>query len=125
MIDRTRLRRLLLIAVVLFLISAGAAFAIRQSLALIGGLFLGFLLGAAPFASWAWILSRGLWSRRLVLLTVVLLAAKLGVYGVLLYLFVTREIVNPVGVVVGITEVVAVMTIGMLLPGPTKAGEAA
>ena len=64
MIDRTRLRRLLLIAVVLFLISAGAAFAVTQSLALPGGLLIGFFLGAAPFLSWAWILSRGLSSRR-------------------------------------------------------------
>ena len=123
MIDRTRLRRLLLIAVVLFLLSAGAAFAFTQSLAFPGGLLLGFLLGIAPFASWSWILSRALATRTGQILTVVLLVAKIGIYGGLLYVFVTRDLVNPVGVLIGLTGVVGVMTIGMLLP-PTKAGEA-
>ena len=125
MIDRTRLRRLLLVAVVVFLVSAAAAFAVTRSLEIPGGLLLGFLLGVAPFASWAWILSRGLTTRNGRVLTVVLLVAKIGVYSGLLYFFVTRDLVHPVGVLIGITEVVGVMTIGMLLPPPAKAGEAA
>jgi hypothetical protein len=120
MIDSASLRRLLLLAAVLFLVASGVAL-VAGSAPLAGGLLLGFILGAAPFASWAWIAARGLKSTRARALAVVLLVAKLGLYAGALYLFVTRNLVRPVGVMVGITGVVVVVSIGALLrPAPAK-----
>ena len=56
MIDSARLKRLLLMAAVLFFIASGAA-RLAGSPPLAGGLALGFVLGALPFASWAWVAS--------------------------------------------------------------------
>lgn len=123
MIDRARLKRLLLVAGVLFFITAGSAL-LAGFPKLGGGLALGFVLGALPFASWAWIATRGLRSPRARALAVVLLAVKMALYSGALYLFVTRELVHPVGVLVGITGVVAVVSVGALLP-PAPAKEAA
>lgn len=117
MIDSLRLKRLLLPAAVLFFIASGAA-ALAGEPAWGGGLALGFVLGALPFASWAWIAARGLKSPRARLLVVLLLAAKLGIYSGALYLFVGRALVNPLGVMIGITGVVATVSIGALLPAP-------
>jgi hypothetical protein len=120
MIDSVRLRRLLLIAAVLFLVASGVAL-VAGSVPLAGGLLLGFILGAAPFASWAWIAARGLRSTRARALAVALLAAKLALYAGALYLFVTKNLVNPIGVMAGVTGVVALVSIGALLaPAPAK-----
>jgi len=120
MIDSARLRRLLLVAALLFFLSAGVAL-LAGAPALAGGLLLGFGLGAAPFASWAWIASRGMKSPRARALAVVLLVTKLGLYAGALYVFVSRKLVDPIGVQAGITGVVAVMSIGALLvPAPAK-----
>ncbi len=123
MIDSLRLKRLLLPAAVLFFIASGTAF-LAGAPAWGGGLALGFALGALPFASWAWIAARGLKSPRARLLVVFLLVVKLGIYSGALYLFVTRHWVNPLGVMIGITGVVATVGIGALLP-PAPAKEAA
>ena len=120
MIDRVRLKRPLLLAAVLFFIASGTAF-LAGAPAFSGGLALGFVLGALPFASWAWIAARGLKSARARLLAVLLLITKLGIYSGALYLFVTRHLVNPAGVMVGITGVVATVSIGSFLPAaPAK-----
>ena len=125
MIDSAQLKRLLLAAAVLFFIASGVAL-LAGSPRLAAGFGLGFALGALPFASWAWIASRGMKSARTRALTVVLLALKLGLYAGLLYVFVTRKLVEPLGVVVGITGVVATMTVGALLaPRPAPAKETA
>jgi hypothetical protein len=123
MIDTASLRRLLLTAAVLFLVASGVTL-LAGSVPLAGGLLLGFFLGAAPFASWAWIAARGLRSTRARALAVALLAAKLALYAGALYLFVTRNRVNPIGVLAGVTGVVAIVSIGALL-GPAPAKEAA
>ena len=120
MIDSARLKRLLLLAAVLFLAASGVS-ALAGSIPLAGGLLLGFALGAAPFASWAWIAARGMKSGRSRVLAVVLLATKLGLYAGALYLFVTRKLVNPIGVFAGITGVVAILGVGALItPEPAK-----
>ena len=120
MIDSARLKRLLLLAALLFFPASGAAW-VAGSAAWAGGLLLGFALGAAPFASWAWIAARGLKSARARTLAVVLLVTKLGLYAGALYLCVTRKHVNPIGVFAGITGVVAILGIGALLaPQPAK-----
>lgn len=112
--------RLLIPAALLSFLAAGIAL-LAGAPALAGGLLLGFALGALPFASWAWIASRGMKSARARALVVVLLAVKLALYAGALYLFVTRKLVDPIGVMAGITGVVAVFSIGALLaPAPAK-----
>jgi hypothetical protein len=120
MIDSGRLKRLLLVAAVLCLTGCAAAL-LAGAPSLAGGFGLGFVLGALPFASWGWIVSRGFNTGRARLLVVVLLATKLAIYSGTLYLFVTRPLVHPIGVLIGITAVVATISIGSLLaPGPAK-----
>ena len=125
MINGTLLRRLLLLSGALMLATAGVALAIGRSPALAGGLALGYGLGAAPFASWAWIASRGLATRRNRVIAALLVLGKLGAYAGLLYLLVARQVVNPVGVFAGITAVVLVVSVGALLGSSTRPREAA
>jgi hypothetical protein len=117
MIDGPLGRRLAGIAAALLALSAGTAL-LLGSPSFAGGLLLGFALGATPFATWAWIASRGLASRRNRIVAALLAAVKLGVYGGALFLLVTRSIVNPIGVMAGVTAVAATVVIGMLLPPP-------
>jgi len=114
MIDSRHLKRLLLGAAVLLLVSAGVAVALGAPLSFSGGLVLGFLLGAVPFLSWTGIVSRALGSKRGRVLAVAILAVKLAFYSGALYLGVTREIVSPVGVMVGMTAVAFVLVLGSL-----------
>ena len=114
MIDRATVIRLSLVSALLLVLAAGVSFAVWRSLPLVGGLATGFVLGLIPFLSWTWIAGRGLSSGARRALSVLLLAGKLGLYAAVLYLSVTREIVNPVGVLVGITLVVFVFTAGSL-----------
>jgi hypothetical protein len=125
MIDTPLLRRLLLLAGALLAVSAGAALTVGRSPALAGGLALGFVLGAVPFASWAWIASRGLATRRNRVIAAVLVLSKLGLYSGGLYLMVTREVVNPVGVLAGLTGAVLVVSVGVLVGAPPRPKEAA
>jgi hypothetical protein len=122
MMNVARLRRLLLACAALLLLSAPAAWAAAGP-ALAGGLAVGFALGAAPFLSWVWIVSRGLSSRPSRILTATLVLAKLGLYSAVLYFLVGWEVVSPLGVGIGITAVVAVMCAGALQDDP--AGKAA
>ena len=116
MIDNRLLARLLATAALLLILAAGACFPLGHvSFGL--GLLLGLLLGSIPIASWAWIASRGMASRRNRALAVLLVVAKLGIYCGLLYLLVTREVASPVATMVGITAVVAVLVIGSLVWG--------
>jgi hypothetical protein len=123
MIDSAQLKRSLLLAALLLLGSAGAAVAFGAPLAFAGGLALGFFLGATPVASWAWIVRRALGSPRGKILAVVLLFVKMAVYAGALYLGVTREIVSPVGVLVGMTGVAFVFVLGALWKGTAPAKE--
>ena len=123
MIDTARLKQLLLIAAVLVFIASGALLLAGMP-ATAGGLGVGFGLGALPFASWAWIASRSMKSTRVRILTALLLVSKLGIYSGALYLTVSRKLVNPLGVMIGITAVVATVLLGSLLP-PAPAKEAA
>ena len=124
MIDLAWLRRLLLLSSALILLAAGGVLMAGRSAALAGGLALGGLLGAAPFASWAWIAARGLSTRRNRILSALLMAAKLGLYAGALYLCVARRLVDPIGVFIGITAVVAIIVAGALMQTP-RAREAA
>src|SRR5437870_13803519 len=98
MIDSAHLKRLLLLAALLLLLSAGASVAFGAPLSFAGGLALGCILGAAPVASWAWVVHRALGSRRGRLVAVVLLMVKMAAYAGALYLGVTRNVVSPAGV---------------------------
>lgn len=122
MIDRTAVRRLTLVSAIMFLLAAVLALSIWRSLPLAGGIGLGFVLGIAPFLSWAWLVWGGLGTLRRRVLAVVLVLAKLALYAGALYLLVTREIVDPVGVLVGITLVVFTLAGGALLT-PSQARE--
>jgi hypothetical protein len=124
MIDSALLKRLLLLAAALFALSA-AGLLIAGLPAFAGGLGLGYVLGALPFASWAWIATRGFESKRNRVLAAVLMFGKLGVYSGALYLCVTRNLVNPVGVLVGVTGVAFIVIVGGLLaPAPRAKGVA-
>jgi hypothetical protein len=117
MIDARHLRRLLLLSAAL-LSAAAVAFALLGRLPFAGGLLIGLVLGAVPALSWAWISSRGLESRRNRVLAAVLAAGKLFFYSGVLWLVVARPVVDPVAVFLGVTGVVAVLSVGSLLAPP-------
>lgn len=123
MIDARLLKKLLGGAGILHVLAAGAALALgRTDVSL--GLVLGYVLGALPFASWAWIAFRGFDTARARAIAVALLAGKLAVYSGLLYALVTREVANPVAVMIGITAVVGILCIGSLIgPKPPEAAQ--
>jgi hypothetical protein len=125
MIDSAHLKRLLLGTAALFLVASAAAVTLGAPLAFAGGLALGYFLGAAPFASWTWVLSRAMGGKRGTVIAVLLLAAKLGIYSGVLYLGVTRTLVHPVGVLAGITAVALILILGSLLSRTAAAKEAA
>jgi FtsH-binding integral membrane protein len=114
MIDSAAIARLLGAAALLTLLLAGGVGAIWSSAALAGGLALGFGLGAAPFASWAWIASRAMRGVRTRALAAVLILAKLALYSLALWLLVSAKRVDPVGVFAGISAVVATVCAGSL-----------
>lgn len=120
MIDSRHLKRSLLGAAVLLLVTAGLAVALGASLSFAGGLALGYVLGATPVASWAWVVHRALGSKRGRILAVVLLAAKMALYSGALFVCVTRELVSPVGVLVGMTGVAFILVLGSLWTSPAK-----
>jgi len=124
MIYNALLKRLLTVAAALLVISAGAAFAFGAPLSFAGGMGLGFLLGAVPVASWAWVAPRILMGRSRGL-AVLLLALKLGFYSGALYFGVYQGRVAPVGILIGMTEVGTVLILGILLRNPAPAKEAA
>jgi hypothetical protein len=121
MIDRGGVRRLLGIAALLVFLAAAAVWAATSSLSLPGGLVLGFALGAIPFASWAWVAGRA----RTRVVAALLLAVKLPLYAGVLYLFVTRRLVHPAGVLIGITAVVTVLSVGSFVGASARPKEAA
>ena len=123
MIDSAQLKRLLLGAAVLLLAAAGASVALGASLGFAGGLALGFFLGALPFASWTWIVKRAMGSKRGPALVVAALVLKLALYSGALYVCVTRNLVNPVGVLVGMTGVGFLLILGVLWGAPSPAKE--
>ena len=124
MIDSRHLKRLLLGAAVLLLVSAGVAVALGAPLSFAGGLVLGFILGAVPFLSWSWIVARALGSKRGRVLTVVILALKLALYSGALYVGVTRGLVSPVGVMIGMTVAAFALVLGSLWTSTAPAKEA-
>ena len=124
MIDSAQLKRLLLGAAVLLLVAAAASVALGASLSFAGGLALGFLLGALPFASWTWVMKRAMGSKRGPALVVAMLILKLALYSGTLYVCVTRNLVNPVGVLVGMTGVAFLLILGVLWGGSAPAKEA-
>jgi hypothetical protein len=125
MIDRALLRRLLAVAAAVLAAAAAVSGVLWKTWAVPGGLALGFALGAAPFLSWGWVLSRGLRSAKARALAVALLAGKLLLYAGSLYLFVTRNLVHPAAVLAGITLVVAVFSVGSIRASAVRPREAA
>jgi hypothetical protein len=123
MIDSAQLKRLLLGAAALLLVSAAASVALGAPLAFGGGIALGYVLGATPVASWSWIVQRALATKRGRILAVVLLLVKMAFYAGALYLGVTRKLVDPVGVLVGMLAVAAVLVVGVLWKGCAPAKE--
>jgi hypothetical protein len=113
MIDTRLLRKLLTLSGAALAIAAAIVAALGH-LPFAGGLLLGFVLGALPVLSWSWLVSRGLQNRRTRALAVVLTVGKMAFYPAALYLLVTRPLLNPVAVFVGITGVVAVLAVGAL-----------
>jgi hypothetical protein len=124
MIDSAVLKRLLIVAAALLVVSAGAAISLGAPLPFAGGLALGYLLAAAPIASWAWVAPRLLQGKSKAL-AVVLLFLKMGFYAAALYVGVYKHLVNPIGVLVGMTGVGTVIVLGLLLRSPSPAKEAA
>jgi hypothetical protein len=119
MMDGRLLKRLLGGAGVLHVL-AGAVAVLLGRIDVALGLLLGCVLGAVPFASWAWIAYRGLSTTRNKVLVVLLLGGKMALYSGLLYLLVTREIANPVAVMIGITAVVGIFCVGTLMQTSPK-----
>src|SRR5881394_3591099 len=121
MIDSRHLKRLLLGAAVLLLVSAGVTLAAGVPVSFAGGLALGYILGAAPFASWSWIVSRAVGSRRGKILAVVLLAVKMAFYAGALGI--SRAMVSPIGVMIGMTSVALALVLGSLWTATSPAKE--
>lgn len=124
MIDSGHLKRLLLIAAALLLASAGASLAFGAGSAFAGGLGVGGFLGALPFASWTWIVSKAMGSRRGRWLALLLLAGKLAIYSGVLYLSMMRLRLSPPGVLAGMMLVTFVLVCGSFWPLPRTAKEA-
>lgn len=125
MIDGARIRRSLIVAALFSVAAAGTLLLLGHS-AFAGGLLLGAILGAVPFASWASIAARGLASRRARLLALAFLAGKIALYVGVFLLLAVRPIVNAVAVMIGITLTSFVVVTGALLaPGAPRAKEAA
>lgn len=124
MIDNAVLKRLLSVAAALLLVSAGGALAMGAPVSFAGGLGLGFLLGALPVASWAFVAPRLLKGQGRTI-AVVLLAIKMAFYGAALYFCVYQHRVSPVGILAGMTGVGLVLITGLLLRSPAPAKEAA
>lgn len=123
MIDSRHLKRLLLGAAVLLLVSAGVTLAAGVPVSFAGGLALGYILGAAPFASWSWIVSRAVGSKRGKILAVVLLVVKMAFYAGALYLGISRAMVSPIGVMIGMTSVALALVLGSLWTAASPAKE--
>ncbi len=117
MIHGPLLGRLLLLSGAMLAVSAGATLASGIDHSLAWGLAMGFALGAAPFASWTWIVSRGLSTRRRRIAAVLLVLAKLGAYSGALYLLVGRGVVNAACVLAGMTAVVLTICVGAAVTG--------
>ena len=122
MIDGAQLKRLLLVAAALLLVAAAASLAAGAA-SFAAGLGLGYVLGATPVATWAWIVHRALASSRGKILAVVLLVVKMAFYSGALYLGVTRELVSPVGVFAGMLGVLLVLIVGVLWKASAPAKE--
>jgi len=110
MIDRTAIVKLALVPAIVCLAGTGVAAWVR-SVDFAAGILLGGSLGLAPFLSWAWLM--GNLHRRAVVFGV--LAGKLALYGGVLYLLVTREVVSAFGVFLGITAVLFLYTIAAMV----------
>jgi hypothetical protein len=116
MIEGGRIRKALIGVALFSVVAAGVLLLLGQPLPFAAGLLLGVALGAVPFASWAWIAARGFSTRRARVLAVALLAGKMVLYGGALFLLVTRPVVNPVAVMIGIT-IVSFTVVGSALIG--------
>lgn len=114
MIDSGHLKRLLLGAAVLLLVSTGVALALGTPIPFALGLGIGYILGAAPFLTWTWIITRATGSKAGRVLAVALLAGKLGFYAGVLYVGIVRAKADPVGVMIGMTGVAFILLIGGL-----------
>lgn len=124
MIDARHLRRLILIAAILLSAAAVVSAALGR-LPFAAGLLVGLVLGSLPAISWAWIAARGFASRRNKILAALMMVGKLGFYSGALYLVVTKPVVEPVAVFVGITAVVGVLSVGALIVPPPAPKEPA
>ncbi len=120
-----QLKVLFLVSLLLLLISAGTALGVWGNARFAAGLALGFVLGAAPFLTWAWILRHGLSTSRGRVLAILVVFLKLALYAGALYLFVTGGWADPIGVFAGITGVVLVFCVGTLLGTSTRPKEVA
>jgi hypothetical protein len=124
MIDNAVLKRLLLVAAALLVISTGAGLALGIPLSFLGGMLVGYVLGALPVASWAWVAPRLLLGQSRAL-AVALLFLKVGVYAGALYVCVYRHLVPPFSILIGMLVVGSVLVVGLLLRTPAPAKEAA
>jgi hypothetical protein len=104
-------------AALLAALLAAVAF-LQWGAAAAGGVGVGYLLGAAPFASWAWILSRAMKAGRSRAVAAFLIVVKLALYSGVLWLTVTRKLVHPAGILAGMTAVIAVLVGAGLLASP-------
>ncbi len=120
MIDRAILLKLTLVAVIVCTMAAGAALAVWGRAAA-GGVAVGAALGLVPFLSWSFIASAIAASPRRRLLAVLLLIAKGALYAAVLYVTVTRKLVDPVGVTAGIGLASFTFIAGTLF-GPRREG---
>lgn len=124
MIDNAVLKRLLLVAAAFLVISAGTVLALGLPFSFAAGMGVGYVLGAVPVASWAWVAPRLLRGQSRGL-AVLLLFLKVGVYAGALYGCVYRHLVSPFSILVGMLGVGTVLVVGLLLGTPAPAKEAA
>jgi hypothetical protein len=120
MIDRGRLHRLTMIATAACAVGAGTA-AVGWNRAAAGGVILGGALAVVPFLSWAYIAAWLEGSPKRKALAALLLIGKMGLYSAALYVFVTRPVVHPAGVMAGLTLVIFTYLTGALVaPKPAE-----
>jgi F0F1-type ATP synthase assembly protein I len=113
MIDGAAIRRLTVASAIVLVLAASFCFALWPPKVAIG-LLAGGAIGLIPFLSWALLARCFAGTAGARALGLVALVAKLGLYAALFYALVTRELVNPAGVMAGITLVAFTFALGAL-----------
>ena len=120
MIDSKGFRLVYLISAALLLLAEGVAAARWGTVAVMGGLAVGWTLGVLPLITWQWAVKVATEDRS-VGWVIASLLAKVVIYSASFYFLVTHELVDGFAVGVGITLIPIVLPLVFLArPNPSE-----